>query len=78
MHRNKPAHVEVVDGRTIESGIVTHVSMPLDISLNNCLSKVSFNIIQSPNNPVILGQNWLEVFNPKIDWKKRELKFSEN
>jgi hypothetical protein len=75
--RNKRAHVEVVDGRTIESGIVTYESKLLDISLDNCLYKVAFNIIKTPNNPIILGQFFLEVYNPKIDWQKKELRFSK-
>jgi hypothetical protein len=75
--RNRPAQVEVVDGRTIESGIVTHESKPLDISLDNFICKVAFNIIKSPNNPIILGQNWLEVYNPKIDWQDKKLTFSK-
>jgi hypothetical protein len=75
--RNRPTQVEVVDGRTIESGTVTHESKPLDISLDNFICKVAFNIIKFPNNPIILGQNWLKVYNPKIDWQNKKLIFSK-
>lgn len=71
--RNTPAQVEVVDGRTIESGVVTHETEPLNLSINSFMCKVSFNLIKSPNNFIILGQNWLEFYNPKIDWKRRTL-----
>jgi hypothetical protein len=73
--RNRPVQVEVVDGRTIESRKVTHESKPLDINLDNFICKVAFNIIKSPNNPIILCQNWLEVYNPKIDWQNKKLTF---
>jgi hypothetical protein len=33
--------------------------------------------VKSPNNPIILGQNWLEVYNPKIDWQNKKLTFSK-
>jgi hypothetical protein len=75
--RNRLAQVEVVDGKTIESGTVIHESNPLDISLDNFICKVAFNIIKLPNNPIILGQNWLEVYNPKIDWQNKKLEFSK-
>jgi hypothetical protein len=75
--RNRPVQVEVVESRTIESGTVSHESKPLNISLDNFICKVAFNIIKSPNNPIILGQNWLEVYNPKIDWQNKKLTFSK-
>jgi hypothetical protein len=75
--RNRPTQVEVIDGKTIESGTITYESKPLDISLDNFTYKVAFNIIKSPNNPIILGQNWLEVYNPEIDWQNKKLTFSK-
>ena len=75
--RNRPTQVEVVDGRTIESGTIIHESKALDINLDNFICKVAFNIIKLPNNPIILGQNWLEVYNPKIDWQNKKLTFSK-
>lgn len=71
--RNTPAQVEVVDGRTIESRIVTHETKPLNLTIDGYGCKVVFNVIKSPNNFIILGQNWLEFYNPKIDWRKRKL-----
>jgi molybdopterin-binding protein len=65
--RNTPVHVEVVDGRTIESGIITHETKPLNLTIDSYVCKVAFNVIKSPNNFIILGQNWLEFYNPKID-----------
>jgi hypothetical protein len=63
--RNTPAQVEVVDGRTIESGTITHETKPLNWTIDNYVCKVVFNVIKSTNNFIILGQNWLEFYNPK-------------
>jgi hypothetical protein len=76
--RNRPVQVEVVESRTIESGTVSHESKPLNISLDNFICKVALKIIKLPNNPIILGQNWLEVYNPKIDWTNKKLTFSKS
>lgn len=65
--RNRPAQVEVVDGRTIESDIVTHETKPLNLAIGSFICKLAFNVIKSPNNFIILSQTWLEFYNPKID-----------
>ena len=68
-----PVAVEVIDGRPLISGDVTHETKPLDIILEGHRSTIVFNIISSPSNPLVLGLSWLEMVNPEIDWKKREL-----
>jgi hypothetical protein len=45
------------------------------LTIDSYVCKVAFNVIKSPNNFIILGQNWLEFYNPKIDWKGRKLIF---
>jgi hypothetical protein len=37
------------------------------LTIDSYVCKVAFNVIKSPNNFIILGQNWLEFYNPKID-----------
>ena len=39
--RNIPAQVEVVDGRTIESRMVTHESKPLDLLIDSHVCKIA-------------------------------------
>ncbi len=63
--------VEVIDGRPLISGDVTHETKPLDIILEGHRSTIVFNIISSPSNPLVLGLSWLEMINPDINWKKR-------
>jgi hypothetical protein len=67
--------VEVIDGRPLILGNVTHETKPLDIILEGHRSTIVFNIISSPSNPLVLGLFWLEMINPDIDWKKRKLTY---
>lgn len=75
IQKTKPVHVEVIDGRPLSSGDVTHETLPVDVVINGHSSCVIFNIIRSPSNPVILGLSWLEKYNPRIDWISRKLDF---
>jgi hypothetical protein len=67
--------VEVIDGRPLISGDVTHETKPLDIILEGHRSTIVFNIISSPSNLLVLGLSWLEKINPDIDWEKRKLTY---
>jgi hypothetical protein len=55
--KNTPTQVEVIDSKTIESGIVTPKIKPLNLTIDSYVCKVAFNVIKSPNNFIILGQN---------------------
>ena len=65
--KTKPVHVEVIDGRSLVLGDVTHETVLLDILIKDHNSIVTFNVIKSPSNPVILRLSWLERYNPQID-----------
>lgn len=67
--------VQVIDGRSLISGDVTHQTKPLDIILEGHRSTIVFNIISSPSNPLVLDLSWLELINPDIDWKKRKITY---
>lgn len=69
----KPTPVEVVDGRAISSGAVIQETVPVRVSLGECICEISFNIISSPANPIILGLPWFQVHNPRIDWLTRRI-----
>ncbi len=73
--KKSPVAVEVIDGRPLILGDVTHETKPLDIILEGHRSTIVFNIISSPSNPLVLGLFWLEMINPDIDWKKRKLTY---
>ena len=58
--------------------MVTHELEPLDLLIDSYVCKVAFNVIKSPHKFVILGQNQLEFYNPKINQKERKLTFGHS
>jgi hypothetical protein len=68
--------VEVIDGRTIAFGAITHGTTPLEFYIGKHTKKIVLNIISTPHHPIILGLPWLEVHNPIIDWRSRTLTFT--
>ncbi len=68
--------VEVIDGRTIVPGAITHKTTPLELRIGKHVEKIVLNIISTPHHPIILGLLWLEAHNPIIDWQSRTLTFS--
>ena len=75
VQKAKPIHVEVIDGRPLLSGSVTHESKPIEVAFKGHNSHIVFNIIRTPSNPIILGLSWLETHNPSIDWRLRKMTF---
>ncbi len=73
--KSTPVPVEVINGRTIASGEITHKTTPLEFCLDKHAEKIVLNIISTPHHPVILGLPWLEAHNPIIDWRSRTLTF---
>jgi hypothetical protein len=74
--KSTPVPVEVIDGRTIASGAITHETTPLELCIGKHTEKIVLNIISTPHHPIILGLPWLEAHNPIIDWRSRTLTFS--
>jgi hypothetical protein len=74
--KSTPVPVEVIDGRTIASGSITHETTPLELCIGKHTEKIVLNIISTPHHPIILGLPWLEAHNPIIDWRFRTLTFS--
>ncbi len=74
--KSTPIPVEVIDGRTIAFGAITHERTPLELRIGKHAKKIVLNIISTPHHPIILGLPWLEAHNPIIDWRSRTLTFS--
>ncbi len=47
--------VEVIDGRTIASGAITHKTTPRELYIGKHTEKIVLNIISTPHHPIILG-----------------------
>ncbi len=74
--KSTPIPVEVIDGRTIASGAITHETTPLELRIDKHAEKIVLNIISTPHHPMILGLPWLEAYNLIIDWRSKTLTFS--
>jgi hypothetical protein len=74
--KSTPVPVEVIDGRTIASGVITHKTTPLELCIDKHAEKIVLNIISTPHHPVILGMPWLEAHNLIIDWRSKTFTFS--
>ena len=67
------ATIVVIDSRPIASRKIVEESEPIRVVLGNFSCAISFNIISSPQNLVILGLPWFELHNLEIDWRKRAI-----
>jgi hypothetical protein len=47
--------IEVIDGQSLSSGLVTHETKSLDVIIGSHTSKVVFDVISSPKNHFIIG-----------------------
>ncbi len=70
-----PLVVEVIDGHNLSSKLITHETKTLIIIIGSHSSKVVFNVISSPTNPIIIGLSWLILHNHQMDWKMKCLHF---
>lgn len=69
----------VADGRSVESGAITHETEPITVQITDHISTVVFNITQLTTlTPVIIGLSWLTQHNPLIDWRARQLRWNIN
>jgi hypothetical protein len=73
--KNIPMSIEVINGQSFSSGLVTHETKPLDVTIDSHTSKVIFNVISSPINLVIIGLSWLVLHNLRMDWHTWSLHF---
>jgi hypothetical protein len=67
MENNTLVLVEVIDGRSLSSELITYETKPLDVTIGSHTSKVVFNVISSPKNIVIIRLSWLVPHNPRMD-----------
>ncbi|KAK3545622.1 hypothetical protein QTP70_008560 [Hemibagrus guttatus] len=58
----------------IGEGPITHKTTPLTLQIGTLhYEEITFYILSTPSNPVILGFPWLQPHNPVMAWKGREL-----
>ncbi len=66
--------VEALDGRPLGRGKIAHLTEEIHMQMGALHHEnISFYIIFSPNNPVILGLPWLGSHNPHISWRDGQI-----
>jgi hypothetical protein len=60
--KKHPIPVEIIDGRPLVLGDVTHEIIPLNIVIEGHHSIIAFNIIKSALNLVVIGLSWLNKY----------------
>lgn len=69
-----PLHVMVMDNRHIGKGLITRRTLPLTLQVGMLhFEEISFSVISSPSNPIVLGFPWLQHHDPSVSWKEGEL-----
>ena len=54
---------------------VTHVTEPLHLVLSgNHHEMIQFHVMSSPHTPLVLGQPWLKLHNPHMDWSENQVR----
>jgi hypothetical protein len=64
----EPIILQVVDGRTISSGAVTHNTEEIQLQINNHEEPIQLDVTNLGYYTIILGIPWLEHNDPIISW----------
>ena len=54
--------------------VITHVSKPVQMNIGRHQEHIQFHLFTSTSHALILGQPWLFLHNPHIDWKSGQVK----
>lgn len=69
-----PREVRVIDGRIINSGLITHEAV-VELQVENHHERLTADITNTGRYPCILGTPWLVRHDPTIRWSKGEVLF---
>jgi hypothetical protein len=72
-----PRQLEVIDGRPIESGDITHIAYG-QLDINSHIEKLLLFITKLGHYPIVLGIPWLQQHDPTIGWKANQIIFNSN
>ncbi|KAI4879266.1 hypothetical protein NFI96_025818 [Prochilodus magdalenae] len=65
--------VSVIDGRSLEPGMVSQQTRPINLQIGQHSEQVSLLLIIAPELQLVLGFPWLQRHNPRIDWLSRSV-----
>ena len=75
VRKPQPLQLEVVDGRAIAGGQVTHHTVSTNLAIDQHKESTSFHVTTLGHYPVILGVSWLKKHDPVICWSEHTLTF---
>src|SRR6266566_2610671 len=70
----KPRHLEVIDGRPIQSGAITHLAY-LEIEINEHKEKSPFFVTKLGHYPIVLGIPWMKYHDVAIRFSSNTVTF---
>jgi len=70
--------LNVIDGRPISSGKITHNTIKLQMYYSNHCENIILDITSLGKYPIILGIPWLKQHNPYIDWPTHYINFKQS
>lgn len=72
-----PREVRVIDGRVINSGLITHEA-EIHLTVNNHYETLKADITNTGRYPCVLGTPWLVRHDPSIRWSTGEVLFDSH
>ena len=73
----QPRSLEVIDGRPVESGMITHL-IKVEMNINNHREIIPIFITKLGHYPIVLGLPWLQRHDVDISFAKNSLTFNSN
>ena len=67
----KPIRAKALNGQELFT--ITHITAPLKLCINHHRENIRFYVFKSPSQTLILGQPWLFLHNPHINWRTGEI-----
>lgn len=75
-NKNQPRIIEVIDGREIDSGMVTHETEDILMRCDKHAETVSLDVTTLGHHAVILGLTWLKKHDVHIIWSRHLVHFN--
>jgi transposase InsO family protein len=70
-----PRVLEVVDGRPVSSGALTHETLPVQLKIGTHAETIQLDVTCLGHYPIILGMPWLTRHDPEVKWSQHQLAF---
>ena len=73
--KEHPLTLSVMDGREIQSGLVTHETLPFKCWIKDHMELLKCSIVQSPCFSITLGTDWISKHGPTLNGRDQSVEF---